>query len=123
VCDSALGNCVIHSSLCLLLSFHTIRSFDPFTFTPTAGQSFQSLNMHSFSIAQLFSLGLLVAAPLASAYVDVAGTAELTNSKRSFVVSLTLTYLRPCAYTLQQGGHIARAAAPLQARHHTEAQM
>jgi hypothetical protein len=42
--------------------------------------------MHSFSIAQLFSLGLLVIAPLASAYVDVAGTVDLTN-KRSFVVS------------------------------------
>lgn len=58
--------------------------------------------MHS-SIAQLFSLGLLVAAPFASAYVDVAGTADLTNKR--FV-----------------GGHIARAATPLEARHHTAAQ-
>lgn len=59
--------------------------------------------MHS-SIAQLISLGLLVVAPFASAYVDVAGTSELTH-KRSYV-----------------GGLIARAAVPLEARHHTAAQ-
>jgi hypothetical protein len=59
--------------------------------------------MHTFSIAQLLALGLLVVAPLASAYVDVAGAGgeELTN-KRSFVVSSIVNiYPRPRAYIIR----------------------
>ncbi|KAE9984823.1 hypothetical protein EG328_008225 [Venturia inaequalis] len=68
--------------------------------------------MHS-SFAWLFSLDLLFAAPFASAYVDVAGNADLTNKRHV-------------------GGHFVRAVIPLEARrsvdieernpHHTAAQ-
>jgi hypothetical protein len=41
--------------------------------------------MHGFSVINIFTFGLLVVAPLASAYIDVDATADLT--KRGFVVS------------------------------------
>jgi hypothetical protein len=42
--------------------------------------------MHRFSFINVFTFGLLVAAPLASAYIDVEATADLT--KKGFVVSV-----------------------------------
>jgi hypothetical protein len=81
--------------------------------------------MHTFSFAQFFALSLLVTAPLASAYVDVEATAggELTNKR--FIVSSSMNTFSTIYINSIQGSHIARVRSilPLEARHHTEAQM